>query len=169
MELGGRGERWVSDLDPSPGATPPIGGTSAVHISARTDYAIRAMLVIAESHPRLVTTSEIATVDQIPASFLSEILMDLRRTGLLLSFRGTEGGHALARAAEAISVGDILRATEGVLITTVRGRPTALASYRGVAGGLRDVWLSLDRAITEIVDRTTLADLLGSAGRSPTG
>ncbi|GIG88340.1 RrF2 family transcriptional regulator [Plantactinospora endophytica] len=140
-----------------------------MHISARTDYAVRAMLVIAEAHPSLVKTSEIAVAERISASFLSEILMELRRSGLLLTFRGTEGGHALARSADAISVGDILRATDGVLITTVRGRPTALASYHGVARGLRDVWLSLDRAITEIVDRTTLADLLADGARSQAG
>ncbi|MEE6260763.1 RrF2 family transcriptional regulator [Plantactinospora sonchi] len=137
-----------------------------MHISARTDYAVRAMLVIADAHPRLVKAAEIATVDRIPASFLTEILMDLRRNGLVLSFRGVEGGHGLARSADEISVGDILRATDGVLVTTVRGRPTVLASYDGPAQGLREVWLSLDRAITEIVDRTTLSDLLATPARS---
>jgi|HigsolmetaAR201D_1030396.scaffolds.fasta_scaffold21216_1 Rrf2 family protein len=140
-----------------------------MHISARTDYALRAMLVIADAHPRLVKAAEIAAADRIPAGFLADILMDLRRGGLVLSFRGTEGGHGLARAADEISVGDVLRATDGVLITTVRGRPTALARYHGPAQGLRDVWLSLDRAITEIVDRTTLADLLAKAARLQAG
>lgn len=134
-----------------------------MHISARTEYAVRAMLVVADFHPHLVRTSEIATAERISVSFLAAILTDLRRGGLLLSFRGTEGGHGLARPAEAISVGDILRAAEGVLVTTVRGRPTALASYDGSARGLRKVWLSLDLAITEVVDRTTLADLLAGA------
>lgn len=136
-----------------------------MHITARNEYAVRAMLVVASRDPHLVKSSEIAEVDQIPASFLSAILMDLRRGGLLLSFRGTDGGHGLARPASAISVGDVLRATDGVLVTTVRGRPTAQASYAGTARGLREVWLSLDLAITEIVDRTTLADLLSTSTR----
>ena len=130
-----------------------------MHISARTDYAVRAMLVIANSHPHLVKASEIAAAEEIPLSFLTAILMDLRRGGLVRSLRGTDGGHGLARPAEAITVGDVLRAADGAL-TTVRGQPTAQASYGVTARGLRSVWLSLDLAITGIVDRATLADLL---------
>jgi Rrf2 family protein len=126
-----------------------------VHISARTDYAVRAMLVIAGAHPRLVKAAEIAQAQHIPVKFLTTILVDLRRGGLVNSLRGSHGGYGLARPAEAISVGDILRVADGAL-TTVGGR----ADHPAVARGLRDMWRSLDTAITDVVDGVMLAELV---------
>lgn len=126
-----------------------------MHISARTDYAVRAMLVIAGAHPRLVKAAEIAQAQLIPVKFLTTILVDLRRGGLVNSLRGSQGGYGLARPAEAISVGDILRVADGAL-TTVGGR----ADHPAVARGLRDMWRSLDTAITDVVDGVTLAELV---------
>ncbi|MEU7619915.1 Rrf2 family transcriptional regulator [Micromonospora rifamycinica] len=149
-----------------------------MYISARSDYALRAMLAVAASgageHTRpddgtgrsdgggggeLVKAASLAQAQGIPLSFLQGILLDLRRAGLLLSHRGTEGGYALTRPAAQISVGDVLRAVGGSL-TTVRGLPAEDAGYHGVAAGLRDVWLAVDGAIAVVVDRTTLTDLL---------
>jgi Rrf2 family protein len=135
-----------------------------VHISARADYAIRAMLAIGAVHPRRVTTPHLAETERLPLGYLQAILVDLRRAGLLCSHRGADGGYALARSAQAITVGDILRATTGRL-TTVRGVPTDQATYRGAARHLRGVWISVDVAISEVVDHATLADLL--AGEIP--
>lgn len=132
-----------------------------MYISARTDYAVRAMLVVADSHPRLTTAAQVAAAQRIPAGFLSAILLDLRKSGLLSSCRGVDGGYRLGRPAGAISVGDILRVVGGDL-TTVRGGSTTGASYRGTARGLRQVWLSVDAAIAGVVDRITLSDLLVS-------
>ncbi|NJP32310.1 RrF2 family transcriptional regulator [Micromonospora thermarum] len=160
-----------------------------MYVSARSDYALRAMLAVAagttgdaattggdrkpagaDGHPppggELVKAAALAEAQEIPLSFLQGILVDLRRAGLLLSHRGTEGGYALARPAEEITVGDVLRAVGGSL-TTVRGLPAERAGYQGVATGLRDVWLAVHGAIALVVDQTTLADLL-SAGQRPT-
>lgn len=151
-----------------------------MYVSARSDYALRAMLAVAaastggdgpagagpeESGPangsggELVKAAALAESQGIPLSFLQGILLDLRRAGLLHSHRGTEGGYALTRPAAEISVGDVLRAVGGSL-TTVRGLPAQDAGYHGVATGLRDVWLAVHGAIAVVVDRTTLADLL---------
>ncbi len=129
-----------------------------MYVSARTDYAVRAMLAVTAEHPRLVKAAGLATTQDIPLSFLQGILLDLRRAGLLHSHRGVDGGYALARAAEEISVGDVVRAVGGAL-TTVRGLPTDTAVYHGVATGLRDVWLAVHDAIEQVVDHTTLAEL----------
>ena len=126
-----------------------------MHISARTDYAVRAMLVIADAHPRLVKAAEIATAQQIPVKFLTTILVDLRRGGLVSSLRGSNGGYGLARPPEKISVGDILRVADGAL-TTVGGR----TDHPAVTRGLRDMWRSLDTAITDVVDSVMLAHLV---------
>lgn len=143
-----------------------------MYVSARADYALRAMLAVAAaagspgsggSGGDLVKAASLAQSQEIPLSFLQGILLDLRRAGLLHSARGTEGGYALTRPAAEISVGDVLRAVGGAL-TSVRGLPADRAGYHGVATGLRDVWLAVDGAIAVVVDRTTLAELLVTDG-----
>jgi Rrf2 family protein len=137
-----------------------------LYVSARSDYAVRAMLAIAadDSH-ELVKAAALASTQEIPLSFLQGILLDLRRAGLLHSHRGVEGGYALSRPASTITVGDVLRAVSGSL-TTVRGLPADFATYHGVATGLRDVWLAVHSAIEDVVDQTTLSDLLVRPHRS---
>ncbi|MEU0960559.1 Rrf2 family transcriptional regulator [Micromonospora aurantiaca] len=147
-----------------------------MYISARADYALRAMLAVADAAVttgdpaagggELVKAASLAESQGIPLSFLQGILLDLRRAGLLHSHRGTEGGYALTRLPDEISVGDVLRAVGGA-ITSVRGIPADRAGYHGVATGLRDVWLAVDGAIALVVDRTTLADLLSDRATAP--
>ena len=129
-----------------------------MYVSARTDYAVRAMLAITVEHPRLVKAAGLASVQDIPLSFLQGILLDLRRAGLLHSHRGVDGGYALARPAGEITVGDVVRAVGGAL-TTVRGLPTAITTCHGAATGLRDVWVAVEEAIEGVVDHKTLAEL----------
>jgi Rrf2 family protein len=133
-----------------------------VYVSARTDYAVRAMLTIAAGHPHLVKAAALAAAQDIPLSFLQGILLDLRRAGLLHSHRGVDGGYSLARPAEDITVGDVVRSVGGAL-TTVRGLPTTTTTYHGVATGLRDVWLAVEEAIEGVVNHRTLAELTVSA------
>ncbi|BFU47208.1 RrF2 family transcriptional regulator [Krasilnikovia sp. MM14-A1004] len=129
-----------------------------MYVSARTDYAVRAMLAITAAHPRLVKAAELAATQDIPLSFLHGILLDLRRAGLLHSHRGMDGGYALTRPPDEIAIGDVVRATGGAL-SSVRGQPTEVARYHGAAAGLRDVWLAVRDAIEGVLDTTTLADL----------
>ena len=129
-----------------------------MYVSARTDYAMRAMLAVTAEHPQLVKAAALAAAQDIPLSFLQGILLDLRRAGLLHSHRGVDGGYALARPADDISVGDVVRAVGGAL-TTVRGMPTTTATYHGAATGLRDVWVAVEVAIQGVVDHKTLAEL----------
>jgi Rrf2 family protein len=133
-------------------------GAEFVYVSARTDYAVRAMLAVTAARPRLVKAAELAAAQDIPLSFLQGILLDLRRVGLLHSHRGVDGGYALARPANEVTVGDVVRAVGGAL-TTVRGLPTTTTSYHGAATGLRNVWLAVEEAIEGVVDHTTLAEL----------
>lgn len=134
-------------------------GEWVLNVSARTDYAMRAMLVLASRHPELVKGAALAASQNIPYPFLSGILLDLRRAELVHSLRGADGGYRLTRRPQEITVGDVLRATAGA-ITAVRGLPAAATSYQGAAGGLSEVWRSVHRAVEEVVDRASLADLL---------
>ena len=133
-------------------------GGSTVYVSARTDYAVRAMLSLAVDDPGLVKAATLAASQDIPLSFLHGILLDLRRAGLLRSHRGVDGGYRLARPSTEITVGDVVRAVGGAL-TTVRGLPTGAASYHGAAVGLGTVWAEVEVAITHVIDRKTLAEL----------
>jgi Rrf2 family protein len=129
-----------------------------MRISAKVDYAIRAMAELAAA-PGLVTAEQLASAQSIPPKFLESILSQLRSGGLVSSQRGSAGGYQLARPANEISIADVIRELEGP-IATVRGvRPDEL-EYQGSAAGLRDVWLELRTQIRGVLEHTTLADVV---------
>ena len=137
-----------------------------MRISAKVDYALRAMLELSAAGG-LVKGEQLATAQAIPQKFLESILLDLRRAELVISRRGVEGGYALAREAAAISLADVIRAVEGP-IATVRGvRPDDVV-YDGAARALAPVWLELRSAIREVLEETTLADVVARSG-APSG
>lgn len=126
--------------------------------SAKVDYALRAMLELAAADG-LVKGERLAASQGIPRKFLENILLELRRAELVSSQRGVEGGYALGRSAAEITVADVIRAVEGP-IATVRGvRPDEL-SYTGAARSLQQVWLELRTAMRDVLEQTTLADLV---------
>jgi Rrf2 family protein len=134
-----------------------------MRVSAKVDYALRAMAELAAAPPGLMTAEQLASAQKIPPKFLESILSQLRSAGLVASQRGAEGGYRLARPPEEISIADVIRELEGP-IATVRGvRPDAL-EYNGAAAGLRDVWLELRANMRGVLEQTTLADLV-AAGR----
>ena len=130
-----------------------------MRVSAKIDYALRAMAELAAAPAgRLTTAEQLASAQHIPPKFLESILSQLRSGGLVASQRGAVGGYQLARPAEEISIADVIRELEGP-IATVRGvRPDEL-EYVGAAAGLRDVWLELRTEIRGVLEQTTLADL----------
>jgi len=130
-----------------------------VNISAKSDYAVRAMLELsAEGGTRPVTGEALANAQQIPVKFLENILVDLRRAGLVSSQRGAVGGYRLARPASRITVADVIRAVDGPL-ANVRGMRPEEAEYEGAAEALRDVWIAMRAALRSVLERVTLADL----------
>jgi len=132
-----------------------------VRVSAKVDYALRAMRELAAAGG-LVKGEQLATAQGIPQKFLESILIDLRHAELVASRRGVEGGYALARPAERISVADVIRAVEGP-IATVRGARPEDVEYVGAAAGLRPVWLDLRSAMRDVLEQTTLADVVARA------
>jgi Rrf2 family protein len=130
-----------------------------VHITARTDYALRAVLALAAADPATVTAGALAAGEGMPLSFLKTILSELRGADLIVTQRGPERGYRLTRPAAEISVGEVIRVVDGSL-TDIRGEPAADASYEGTAIHLRYVWLAADTAVQNIVDQVTLADLV---------
>jgi len=131
-----------------------------VHISARADYAVRALLTLAAAGPGgTVTGQALAAEQQLPQKFLEAILGDLRRTGLVRSRRGPVGGYSLARPATEIAVGDVVRAVDGPL-AVVRGERPEQAVYAGAAEHLGTLWVALRAAVRTVLDDVTLDQVL---------
>ena len=125
--------------------------------TAKADYAVRAAVELAATGD-LVTAEAVAQAQGIPANFLENILRDLRRAGIVESRRGQQGGYALARPAEEISIADVIRAVEGPL-ANVRGYPPEDLEYHGSAARLRDVWVALRASVRSVLEQVTLADV----------
>lgn len=134
-----------------------------MRVSAKVDYAIRAMIELAVIAPEQVKGERLALAQAIPHKFLENILADLRNAGLVLSQRGTDGGYRLGRDPATISVADVIRAVEGP-IASVRGESPDVIAYDGNAAPLRDVWIELRAAMREVLEHTTLADLVARVG-----
>ena len=136
-----------------------------MRVSARADYAIRALLELAAVADEPVRAEAIARAQAIPSKFLENLLVDLRRSRLVVSQRGRIGGYRLARPASKITLADVIRAIEGPL-AGVRDDAPEDVSYGGAAAALRDVWIALRASMRAVLEATTLADVAG--GKLPT-
>ncbi|MER5543030.1 Rrf2 family transcriptional regulator [Streptomyces sp. NPDC002589] len=138
-----------------------------MRISARADYAVRAVLELAVRQGiGPVKAEEIAAVQGIPHKFLEGILGDLRRAGIVDSRRGGGGGYRLARDAAGLTVADVIRAVDGPIVSVRGERPTGLA-YTGTAQPLLPLWIALRANVRRILEGVTLADLAGGALPEP--
>jgi Rrf2 family protein len=129
-----------------------------VRVSAKADYAIRAMVELAAAGEGPVKAERIAQALEIPLKFLENIMGDLRQAGLVRSQRGTEGGYWLARPADEITLAHVLRSVEGPL-ANVRGRRSEEVEYAGSAEPLREVWIAVRASLRSVLEAVTLADV----------
>jgi Rrf2 family protein len=130
-----------------------------MRISAKADYAVRAMVELAATDDeKPVKAERVATAQQIPLNFLENILGELRHAGIVRSHRGAEGGFRLAKPAEELTVADVIRAVEGPL-ASVRGGPPEDASYEGAASSLPRVWIAVRVNLRRVVENVTIADI----------
>lgn len=142
-----------------------------MRVSAKADYAVRAMIELAasgSSEERPAKGEVLAAAQKIPMRFLENILGELRVHGLVQSRRGSEGGYWLARDADDITLAEIIRAVEGPL-ATVRGEPADELEYRGGSKPLRQVWLALRVNIRQVLESVTLADVVAGELPEPIG
>src|ERR1022692_3820654 len=125
-----------------------------MNISVKGEYALQAILDLAAQRPGdPVRIADIARRQSIPQKFLELILAGLKQGGFVESRRGAEGGYLLARAAESITVGEVLRFVEGPQQGKHRAR-------HNIDTPFNDMWKQVDLAISEIIDKTTFAGLL---------
>ena len=135
-----------------------------MQISAKTDYAIRALLNLAAREPDLVKVDTIVREQGLPRKFVEAILGELRRAQLVRSQRGADGGYALARPAGEITLGAVIRAVDGPL-AEVRGLRPHETNYAGVAEHLPEVWVAVRSRLRRVLDEVTLAQVL--SGKLP--
>ncbi len=133
-----------------------------MQISAKTDYATRALAELAADRGRPLTCEAIAQTQAIPFRFLKSVFRDLRAAGLVRSQRGCEGGYWLGRDPELITLAEVMTAVDGEFLT-LRGEPLAGLDYPAAARALPGVWRSVEEAARAVLGRTTLADLLAGA------
>lgn len=134
-----------------------------MQITARADYAVRAMVELNTAGAKL-SADELAARQEIPRAFLMSILAELRRAKLVTSLRGSTGGWRLAVPAAEVTLADVVRAVEGPLARVNQNRPED-ASYPGSAGALQLVWVALRVSIRDVLEQVTIAEV--ADGRLP--
>jgi Rrf2 family cysteine metabolism transcriptional repressor len=127
-----------------------------MNISVKGEYALGAIFDLASrASGEPVKIADIARRQKIPQKFLELILAGLKQGGFVESRRGAEGGYLLARPAEAITVGEVLRFIDG-------GRGSRGASRAEDPGPFHELWRNVDDAVSRIIDHTTFADIVRS-------
>ena len=136
-----------------------------MHVTAKADYAVRAVVELAGSEqqaPRKV--DEVAQAQGIPVSFLENILTQLRSAGIVRSQRGPEGGYWLAVPPDELNLAQVIRAVEGPLVG-IRGQRPEEIEYVGSAESLQQVWIALRANLRAVLEHVTVADV--AAGKLP--
>ncbi|MCI7778020.1 MAG: Rrf2 family transcriptional regulator [Eubacteriales bacterium] len=130
-------------------------------LSTKGRYGIKAMIDLAVRYDsgEKLSTSQLAEMQCVSAAYLEQLIGSLRKAGLVVGSRGSQGGYSLSRSPELISVGDVLKALEGT---------TALVDCVGTEGtectkvcscSTRPLWLKLQRRIDDVLDSTTIRDM----------
>ncbi len=133
-----------------------------MNISVKSEYALKAVFDLASQYLAArnaatpvvpIKIADIARRQKIPQKFLELILAGLKQSGFVDSRRGAEGGYLLARSADAITVGEVLRALENI-----RG------GSRGPAKNdpFDEIWQRVDAAVSNVLDQTTFGELARS-------
>ena len=125
-----------------------------MNISVKGEYALQAIFDLASQRPgEPIRIADIARRQKIPQKFLEIILAGLKQAGFVESRRGAEGGYLLARAAESLTVGEVLRSIESTGQERSRSRRKAETPFT-------DMWRQVESSVSEIIDKTTFAGLL---------
>lgn len=135
-------------------------------LSKRGEYALRTMInlgIAAKVSRPLVRVSELARAEELPVKFLEQIMQQLREAGHIESVRGKHGGYRLAKPADTITIGEIVRLVDGRIapigcVSETAYEPCNCPDEKHC--GLRMLMLDVRNAITAILDRYTLADVV---------
>jgi Rrf2 family protein len=131
-----------------------------MRVSAKSDYAVRALIEIARhADDEPVRAEEIGRLQDIPKGFLQAILADLRKAEILQSQRGQAGGWRLGRSAREVSVADVIRAVDGPLVSVYGVRPESV-EYNEAAERLQDVWVAARTSLRDVLEHVMISSLV---------
>lgn len=129
-----------------------------LRLSKMADYGTVVMTAMVREPERSRSAAEIAAAIQVPATTVSKILKTLARAGLLLSLRGAKGGYLLSRAAEEITLADIIDAMDGPIgMTECSVTPGLCSQEAGCV--VRANWQRVNQAVLGVLRETTLAQM----------
>jgi Rrf2 family protein len=137
-------------------------------ISKRTQYGLKAVIALAQHYGEgPVLIASVATEQAIPLKFLEGILLDLKARGVLESKKGKGGGYQLSRPPSTITIGSIIRLLEGPLAPLPCASETAFKACEECQDvehcSTRIIMRQVRDAIADVLDKTTLADLIRQA------
>jgi len=131
-----------------------------MRISSKGDYGLRALFDLAQRYGEgPVQSDDIATRQGIPVNYLNQLLITMRRAGLIESLRGPQGGHLLARRPDTITMLDVLSALEGPLLPADHSRDDLEPSQPEDHELVDDLWGELRSEIGKVFSAITLDDL----------
>ena len=128
-----------------------------MYISAKADYALRALVTLA-AEDRPMTADALARSQELPVNFLENILLQLRRAGLVGSQRGPDAGYRFRRPPSEVTAADVMRAVDGPL-AEVRGLRPEDTSYPHGTEVLQELWVALRANIRDVLESVTIAQL----------
>jgi Rrf2 family protein len=134
-----------------------------MRISKKAEYALRALVAMSRQSARSWSIHELAAAEHIPIKFLEQILLALRRAGILNSKRGVGGGYTLVRPPEEIRIGEVIAVFDGPLapIECAAERPTGRCTCpEPRACPLRLMMTDIRRELAALLDTRTIEDML---------
>jgi len=130
-------------------------------VSSRGEYALRALICLGGETNNLINIEEISEKTLVPVNYLEQILLQLKRNGYVQSKRGVNGGYKLSRNPNEIIIGEVIRNLEGPLAPM---GCVSITSYEScpLEGNclLKPLWALVRDKVAELLDHTTLSDLL---------
>lgn len=141
-------------------------------LTAKGKYGLKALAQLATLKPgQTMQAAEIAKLNNIPKKFLDAILSDFRNAGIVYSRKGPGGGYSLARAPDKIELGRIVRTIDGPLAPIACASRTAYRPCRDCKDvrtcTVRRIMTRVRDAMSDVLDRMTIADMIGGTPRSP--
>ncbi|WP_129630034.1 RrF2 family transcriptional regulator [Candidatus Oscillochloris fontis] len=131
-----------------------------MRISSKGDYGLRALFDLAQRYGEgPVQSEEIAIRQGIPVNYLNQLLITMRRAGLIESLRGPQGGHMLARSPETITLRDAIIVLEGPLLPAEATREDLVPTEPDDDMLIDTVWDDVRGQIEHILAQITLDDL----------
>jgi Rrf2 family transcriptional regulator, cysteine metabolism repressor len=132
-----------------------------MRVTAKGEYATQAVLHLALNYPEVVAIHDIAERHHIPLKYLEQILLELKRGGVLESRRGVNGGYTLAREPREISVGEVIRVVDGEFAESscIHNELLGGVCVEGQGCGLKQMWRNVQGAVEKILFATSFEDV----------